>query len=188
MTPTKAKKKIVVRDEVTGLKIAEDGKKLIVENKKDAVTAITETASLQERIDKLTLKLTPLNAQKELLRAGLRDYQVKKEIKEIRAGGWASLLIERTKSLWVLREQDIPQNLDVTDLEEPIIPFFDILKKKFPDVKQRNRVLNRITKRVIDPQGVDVLVKDEIFTAEEVAPAFVQFIETSYVTVAPEKK
>lgn len=188
MAPVKAKKKLVIKDEATGLKLAEDGKSLIVDNRKQAAIAVAEHGNIQTRIDELNVELAPLLAQKELIRAGLRDFQVGKEIREISSGGWVSLLIERTKSMWVFREDDIPQNIDLSALDDPVKPFLEILREKFPNPKKRARILNKITRRVVDPNGVDLLVKEGVFTAEEVAPAYLQYIETSYVQVGPEKK
>lgn len=191
MTMVKKQKGLVfqARDELTGLSIVGEGPeaKFNITKRSQAERAVARIAEIEPKIEKLKLKLTPLEADRELLRKGLRDYQEEKKILELKHQGWVSQLIERTTKLWIFEERDIPANLDISELDEPIVPLFHIIKNKVPDLRRRTKLLNRVTRRIIDPVGLDEVVKSGKLTAQDVAPALLEYTQTAYVQVKPQK-
>lgn len=192
--PTKAKKAPTLKDEDTGLPIVGEGKELRLQIKSEAQAqkAVEAYASNEEELEKLLRKIAPLNAKREMIRAGMKVFQEGEtkddKIVDFTHDGWVSQLIERTNSMWILEDADIPENLDVTELDEPVKALDEIISEKAGDnSKLYRRLLNKVTRRVIDPNAIDAAVKDGTFTAEEVAPAFLEYVGTSYVQIKPDK-
>lgn len=172
----KATKKVIV----TGLKMDDQGK-FIVKTEKDALQAVRLGGRLTTRIDAIKREeLSLLEANLENVRAGLRDYQVENELAEVVNEGWKSDLVERTSSMWIWQDGDLPENIEV---EGEVVPLKDILKKKIRDPKKRQDIINRITKRILVPSAIDDVVKEGLLKTADVADAFVEFVKTSYVQI-----
>lgn len=186
--PTKAKKPATLKDEETGLAIVGEGKELRLEikNEKHAEKALAAYADNELEMNRLLRKLAPLNAKREMIRNGMKVYQSDKNIKDVVNNGWVSKLIDRTASLWILDDGDIPKNVDLSELEEKPVSLDAIISEKAGDnSKLYRRLLNKVTRRVIDPNALDSAVKDGVFTAQEIAPAFLEYTDTKYVQIKP---
>lgn len=189
--PTKAKKPATLKDEDTGLDIVGEGKnlRLSIKTMKQAKAAISVYAQNEEELEVLLRKVAPLNAKREMIRAGLKEFQEKNEVADLVHDGWVSQLIERMSNMWVLHDTDIPEAVDLSKLEDKVVSLDDIiLEKSDGNPKLYRKLLNKVTKRVIDPTALDSAVKDGTFTAQEIEPAFLEYVGTSYVQVKPENK
>ena len=104
----KAKKEVIQGDDE--LKLAADGKSYLLNTKEEALKAVELGGSVTARIDAIkTGQLAQLEAELTLIRKGLNDYQAKNEIAEIKSKNFHSDLVERTGSMWVWEDKDIPQ-------------------------------------------------------------------------------
>lgn len=189
--PTKAQKPATLKDEETGLAIVGEGKqlRLSIKNDKQAVKAINAYAKNEEQLEELLRKVAPLQAKKELIRAGMRVFQVEEEIKDFESGDWTSQLVERTASMWILDDGDIPEHIDLSALEEPVKPLDTIISEKAGDnSKLYRKLLNKVTRRTIDTNALDAAVKDGTFTAQEILPAYLQYTDTAYVQIKLKNK
>lgn len=180
MPVEKATKKIIV----TGLKTDSEGR-FIVRTKDDALKAVTFGAKLTNRIQEIkTQELSMLEKNLENVKKGLRDYQVDNKLAEVVNEGWKSDLVERMGSMWIWDDGDLPENLEV---EGVVTPLKKIIKKKIKDVEKRNMVMAMITKRVLIPSKIDDAVKEGLLKANDIADAFVEYVQTSYVQIKENK-
>jgi hypothetical protein len=189
--PTKNKKakkqpKLVMRDERTGLLIGPDTQ-LIIASGKDAEMAVEAAGKLQDEIAEIRAEnnLAMLEAELENLRKSLRDYQNENDDDDVVAGGYVSHLTQRRKAFWVWDKRDIPENIV---FEDDVVPLRDVLRRKFRDLKKRNKIINRVTVRMVVPEKLDELVREGLLKADDIQDSLAEYVETSYVQVKEVKK
>lgn len=182
--PTKAK--LQMRDTRTGLLIGSDSQ-LVISSVKDANKAVEAAGKLVEEIAEIRAnsKLGVLEAEYENLRSSLRDWQKENDVDEISHAGFISTLIQRRKSFWVWSADDIPENIA---LEDDIIPLRDVVKRRIRDLKKRNKVISKITQRVVVPAALDELVREGVLKPDDVKDSYAVYIETYYVQIKENRK
>jgi hypothetical protein len=161
----------------------------LIKSEADALLALKKAGDLQLEMQQIALDndLNGKNATYDSLRKGLRDFQDEKDILEFTDGKYKSLLVERTASQWIVTANDLPADFTPPEDEEgepeEVIPLWDILQAKYPDESKFKRMWNRITKRVLDLEKLDEAVKSGKLSADEIAPAFLNYVQTKYVKV-----
>lgn len=161
-----------------------------IEDEAQALLALQMAVTLTDEIDEIKME-TGLDAKErdyEELRKALGKFQGNNELVEVTDGENKSLLIERTGSFWIWDEDQLEKVLppDKADdsLRSSVIPLRTIIETKFAKSQKKiNKVINQVTRRVVDPVSIDDARKQGLFTAEEIAPAFVQLITTKYVKI-----
>jgi hypothetical protein len=175
--------------------LSDDGKSYVIDDDSEASLAIEHAKSNIEFIDKVNEDhgIKEKQAEIDLIRKGLANYQAENRIEEIQHAGWKSLLIERTKHIWIwtksellLFESGAVKLPEGEDEEEPIVPLYEIIKKKFRNKEKRQAAIAMVTKRVVDPAGVDIAVREGVLDATEIEAAYPSFIDATYVQVKPE--
>lgn len=176
----KAKKKVQAE-----LPVSSDGH-YVIRNNTHALLALEKAAGLIEEIEKIKLEndLAGKEATYEELRRALRGFQTENKVAEVTNGKWKSLLVERTGSKWLWDDDDM-NTLPVEWGDSNTRPLKTIIEEKF--ATNADRIIRKVTSRVFDPAKLDDAVKKGILTAEEIAPAFLNFIQTTYVQVSRKK-
>lgn len=179
------KAKLQMKDKRSGLLIGPDTE-IIIRDTADALKAVKAAGELQQEISEIRVEheLDVLEADYEKYRKSLRDFQKENELDEISSGGFVSGLVNRTKSFWVWRLADIPENIT---LDDDIVPLQNVVKKRYRKLKERTKITAKITKRVVMPSALDDAVKAGLFTAEDIQNSLAEYIETSYVQIKPSK-
>lgn len=142
----------------------------VIETKKDAELAVKYIGSLTRHLEDLKRKSKIVSYENDLdnARKALRLYQIDNDIKDLISGSYVSQLTSRNSYQW-----------DLSKLSK-------IVKKRFKGDEQKE-IIKRVTKRIINPAGIDELVKEGLLDADEIAPAYVSSVQTQYVQVKPIK-
>jgi hypothetical protein len=185
MATKKAKKPSKAKKLRTELRIDANGN-YIVRDSQDAKLALIKAGELTEKIDEIIVenRLKDKEATLEHLRHALRDYQDENDVPELFADDFRSLLVERTSSMWILNDHDIPENLD-DESRAGVKSLIEILQAKWPgNIKKRTNFLRKVTKQVLIPAALNEQVKAGKISADELAPAFLNLVQTTYVKVS----
>lgn len=192
---TKKARKLIMRDEDTGLLIGPNCE-LLIRNDKEAQKAVEAAGRLVEQIDKLRREsgLVEKEAAYEALRAALKgwqDYNTEKQDRDdVRSGSWKSLLIRPTKRFfWLSHSEKLPELPPESQAEiksGAIIPISQIVVEKFGN-SGVSAIMERITKRVLDPEGLDQVVKEGLLSADDIEPALIEYPSTPYVKISEVK-
>lgn len=190
MAVKKATKTLAVVTHASGLKVRSDGH-FVIKTKDDALRAVQYAGTILEKIEKIKRdQLAELETNYKFLREDLRDFQNGAELAEVVSNDFRSDLVERTGSMWIMTDADIPDasKLPVSDREKEIKSLFSILAELSGDNRKMfTKLWNRVTKRVLDPDGIDLAVKEGLLTIEQISPAFLDFVQTSYVMIKEKK-
>lgn len=156
----------------------------VIKNEAEGLLALRKAIEVQAEMAQIAIDndLPGKNADYEALRAALKEYQDKNEILEITDGVNKSLLVERTESKWIFKDEDIPENWEGEEGEE-VKSLTAIFKELFPDEKKFKRMINKITSRILDKDKLDEVVKSGAVSAEQVEPAFLNYVKTTYVKI-----
>lgn len=160
----------------------------VIENEAQGLLALQKAVEIEEKITQIKLEndLDGKEATYQALRKALKEFQDANDILELTDGKYKSLLIERTASQWVFDDTDIPQGIEIPEGEE-VKSIKTIFSELFPDEHKYKRMLNRITTRVLDKTKLDSFVKSGHISAEQLAPAFLNYVSTTYVKIGEKK-
>jgi hypothetical protein len=95
---------------------------------------------------------------------------------------YALLRRDKYGGTWIASSDDIDGNTPVS-----VIPLLYILRKKFKNKTERSEIWNRITKRTVDQDALDRVVREGLLTAEEIAPAFYEKEKAPFLIVYGKK-
>jgi hypothetical protein len=143
-------------------------------SKKQVIKAVKMAKELTAEMERLMAEngITEMQIDAtELMRAALA-YMEKHELDEIQLGDgrYVKKVGGEYDKRWILDESELAE----MDSPDGAISLRTIVKKKFRrDREKVKEVMSRISKRVVDPAGVDEVVADGTLTAEEVEPAYV---------------
>jgi len=154
----------------------------IIRTKADAAKLVEMGGNLSVEIDRIKVDLLrQREANYEHIRKALKKYQDEHDIAEIRTKNFRSDLVERTGKLWVWQDSDIPEGAKDT------VSLLTIIRKKFKSKMRRAEVIEAVTTTRLDPQKLDDAIKQGILTRDDVDPAYVEYVSTSYVQIKENK-
>lgn len=138
----------------------------VIKTKDDAIQAIKEADSIMDEIREQ-------EEQRKALKKSAAFYMRDKGIDGFKIAGKMRALVRPTSRLWVVTEEDIPENLPDDDAAE-VRPLEDILNAA---------QLEQVTKLVVDPEKMEQAIGLGIVDEEEIADAYLEIQNPNSVYV-----
>ncbi len=158
-----------------------------IKTKKDAEEALKRFRDLKIEIDetKADSGLVELEQDAMAYKAGLQNYMIRHKVEQMQGRGFHGTLVKGAKSKrWIATDSDLTG-------EEPkgTLSLKAIVEKKLGDVTKKGpgrRLWRKITKSIVDIEGLEEAVDSELLTTEEIAPAYIETEGTPYLRVYEE--
>ncbi len=134
------------------------------------VKNITQAKAALEELEKLNDEIQPLMARATDLKRAVTAFAVEKNVDAIQLDDCYYRQINRSNRLWVGTPEDMPANAP-----KRAVSVRDIVKGKKVTVKGKLVPLwNLVTKRVVDPTGIDHAVSQCWITEKEISKAYLE--------------
>jgi hypothetical protein len=156
----------------------------VVSNSKEASHLFEHfvKVNLDLEVAKLKYGIKELEEDKKKSSKALATFLANNNRKVIKNPEMIGEVVERTKKFWVWDTNDIPDGV------EGVKPLRKILKLKFRKKDKYTMVVNAVTKRVIDPEGIQELINEKILSWKDVEPALVTYVDARYINPKPNVK
>lgn len=166
------------------LKLLTNGQ-YVVKTKKQAVEALQMMETLKGEIAALRKEhgLDELEQDAVELKKAATRYLVENGVERLDfthdVVNMHGTLVAGFDKKWLLTNEDLQSAGQPTGAKS----LRSILRKKFSDPADFKRVWARVTKRVVNPEGIDELVSEGAIDEDDVAPALVEKPRTPYLRI-----
>ena len=154
-----------------------------------AVALLSEFDEIQQQIEEFRKKngIPKLEARADEIKREVTTWAAANDVDRIELpnGRWGTLIRSVAGVVWIWGEEDTP---DEFDAPEGFRALRTILRKKFrQDPETLKRVTRQVTRRVVNPEGLDEVVQEGLLTEDEIAPAMVEKMKAPYIRVFGER-
>lgn len=161
-----------------------------ITNKKDAKEALQAAKNLQDEITTVKAETGLDELEKDLTayKGGLTQFMVRTEMESVEGKGFHGTLVKGSGgSRWITTDDDITESDPerCKSLKSIIMEKFGVssLKGKDRRVVEARRLFNQITKRVADPEAIEIAVEEKQLTVDEISPAWVELSRAPYLRI-----
>jgi hypothetical protein len=164
-------------------------KKISIKTKDDAAKVLEEVRQLSNDIDALMAEhgITELTEKRDKLKSAVTKWAVSKNVEAIEiSGAYGKVITAKNQSLVLADDGDIEHLGIARDGELKTLK--EIIEEKFGSVKEKGparRLWNRVTRRVVDMEGLNEAVGDGLLTVDEIAPSYFQTWKAPYLRIFP---
>jgi len=152
-----------------------------IKSKKQAVEALQMMETLKAEIAELEKQYGISEMQQDAveLKKAVTAYCATNGIDRIDFDDKHGTLVTGFDKKWILTDED----LTAAGQPQGAKSLRRILRRKFRNAEDFKRIYARVTKRVVDPEGLDELVAEGVLDDSDIAPALVEKPRTPYLRI-----